>query len=122
MKWFYRWTIVAAVLVSVVVVAWWFYFVDLRPGEFWIVLLSTGLGSVFIGGLMVMGSTESLEESDQVFPYSSFKSAGLKGADINQHLKQRIIQGIEASAAVWAFVVVGVTTVLISMGFKYLAF
>lgn len=118
MNWFIRWTVSVVILVLISVLVWWFIFVDKRPDEFWLVLLYTGVGTIFIGGLMTIGASESVEESDSVFPYSSFKSPSIKSVDITEHSGSRINRLIEAAPAVWAFVVVGIFTISIGLCIK----
>ena len=126
-KWFFRWLIVAAVLNCVIVLTWWFYFVELRPEELWIVLLSTGMGTIAIGVCMISGEGEYLEDGTEAEYWQHYDPVkGTVNPDPELELKKRRYLGIPGESeipggpALWAFVVVGVTTVLISVG-MYLA-
>ena len=87
--------------------------------ELWLTLLTVGLGSVGIGGLLAISATESIDELDRGFIWGPSKSV-LKRLDLPDHLRTRTARWIEASPAIWAFVAAGLVSIIVSILIKFM--
>ena len=119
MNWFIRWVFVAVSLNIIAVVVWSIFLMEQLPAELWLTLLTIGLGSIGIGGLLAISATESLDELDRGFVWSPSRSV-LKGVDPENDLKRHTLRWIEASPAIWAFIAAGLASIIVSILFKFM--
>ena len=119
MNWFIRWVIVAASLNIIVVIMWRIFLIDQLPVELWLTLLTVGLGSVGIGGLLAISATDSMDELDRGFVWGPSKSV-LKRPDLEDHLRTRTVRWIETSPAIWSIVAAGVVSIIVSILIKFM--
>jgi hypothetical protein len=118
MIWFIRWVFVAANLNIIALLIWWIFLIDRLSAELWLALLTIGLGSIGIGGIIAIGATESVDELDSGFVWGPSKS--LKPPDLESHSSRRIVQGFEAFPAIWAFVAAGLVSMIVSILIEFI--
>ena len=113
MSWFKRWGILVVSLTLIAVLAWWFVFVDHRPEAFWEVLLYSGAVDILIGGLMIIGTSPSSNQPSLAMPHLLSRRPDTSNADNTEQMDRRILRWLEASPAIWAFVITGIVTITI---------
>ena len=95
--------------VAIFVFVWWFFLIKTLPVDLWFVVISAGIVSIVIGGLMAMGSTSSLGDMDR--STTGMTPRGYDPEMENKLTASQISHGLEAAPMVWAFVVVGILTI-----------
>ena len=121
MSWFWRWVILVTILTTIAVLAWWFIFVDRRPDHFWEVLLYTGAVAILIGGLMIIGNSPSSMDQSMALPYLMVRKPGTGNEQTTEQIDRGILWWLEASPAIWAFVLIGIATIAIGFVLRMIA-